>query len=183
MKSTLLFLPLLALASAHLFPRSDTTSTISSSTPPTTTLLTLSPTATCLAACAPGDVTCKAACVGAAHPNSSQVSETNDCAAKCPQGDGSVSASDAYAKCLQACISSYYPTSQTVGPVGGGGASGSITGNGAAATGPSGSRSSSATPTGSAAATSASKAAAANSVPLVGSAGGLVGLFMAIFAL
>jgi hypothetical protein len=131
MKSAVVLLALAALASASLAPRADSSSTISSA--PTTTILSLSPTATCLAACKPGDVNCEAACVGAAHPNSSQASETNDCAAKCVQGDGSLSASDAYAQCLQACISSYFPTSQTVAAAGG--ASGSGTANSATATG------------------------------------------------
>jgi len=131
MKSAVVLLALAALASASLVARVDSSSTISST--PTTTILSLSPTATCLAACKPGDVNCEAACVGAAHPNSSQASETNDCAAKCPQGNGTLSESNAYAQCLQACISSYYPTSQTVAAAGG--ASGSVTANSATATG------------------------------------------------
>lgn len=46
-----------------------------------------------------------------------------------------------------------------------------------------GTKSSGSTATGSAATTSSSKAAGVNNVPLIGSAGGLVGLVMAIFAL
>lgn len=63
--------------------------------------------------------------MGAAHPNSLQVNQTDDCVAKCPQGDGSSSASNNYSNCVQACIRSYFPTSQTVGPVSVG--SGSVT--------------------------------------------------------
>ncbi len=51
------------------------------------------------------------------HPNSVQVNQTDDCVANCPQGDGSKSASDNYGQCVQACIASYYPTSQTAAPV------------------------------------------------------------------
>jgi hypothetical protein len=46
-----------------------------------------------------------------------------------------------------------------------------------------GAKSSGSTATGSAATTSTSKAAAANMVPLLGSAGGLASLFMALLAL
>lgn len=132
MKTSTLILTLVAVASANLLPRADSSTTTTS--PPTTTSASLSPTASCLASCAAGDVTCEAACVGAAHPNSSQASDTNSCAAKCPQGDGSTSDSDAYAQCLAACISSYFPTSQTVGPAAGG-TSGLVTVNTASATG------------------------------------------------
>jgi hypothetical protein len=90
MKTTALLLALIGLAPANLAPRADTKSTIS--IPPTTTSLSFNPTATCR----PGDVTCEAACVGAAQPNSSQVSETNNCVAKCPQGNGTQSSSDVY---------------------------------------------------------------------------------------
>jgi hypothetical protein len=83
------------------------------STSPTTTYA-LTPQQTCLATCKAGDVNCQAACIGAAHPNSSQVSQTNECAAKCVQGDGSTSQTNLYAQCISACIASYYPTTQTV---------------------------------------------------------------------
>jgi hypothetical protein len=128
MKAATVLLAFVAVASANLIPRADS----SVSSPATTTSASLSPTATCLAACSPGDVTCEAACVGAAHPNSSQASETNDCAAQCPKGDGSTAASDAYAQCLAACIASNFPTTQTVGPVG---VTGTVTSNAASATG------------------------------------------------
>jgi hypothetical protein len=80
------------------------------------------------------DVNCEAQCIGSAHPNSVQVSETNDCAAKCPQGNGTYSESSNYASCLQACISSYYPTSQTAGAMGGSDTAAAAT-NGASVTG------------------------------------------------
>jgi hypothetical protein len=132
MKPTALLLAFVALASANLMPRDNSTSIASPA--PATTTYSLTPTQICLQSCAAGDVNCQAACVGSAHPNSVQVSETNDCAAKCPQGNGTYTESENYASCLQACISSYYPTSQTVGAVGGGSAS-TVASNAASATG------------------------------------------------
>lgn len=74
----------------------------------------------CALACNAGDVMCQASCLGNARPNASQAIDTNECAAKCDQGDGSDEASNAYAKCVQSCIYSLFPSSQTVfgaGPV------------------------------------------------------------------
>ena len=118
MKVTALLLAIMALASAELIPRDNSTTVASS--PPATTTWALTPAQICLQGCAAGDVNCQAACVGSAHPNSVQISETNDCIGKCPKGNGTYAESSNYASCLQACISSYYPTSQTVGIVGGG---------------------------------------------------------------
>ncbi|CZR67451.1 uncharacterized protein PAC_17350 [Phialocephala subalpina] len=182
MKTSTILLALAASVSANVFhPRADTTSSLS----PTTTTYSISPTASCLAACKAGDVTCQAACIGSAHPNSLQVNQTDDCVSKCDKGDGSTSANNAYASCLNGCISSYYPTSQTVS-VGGSSATsveagtttgtGKATGTGTATTG------TSATGTGSAAASS-STGAAANNGPFIASAGSLAGLFLAFFAL
>lgn len=56
---------------------------------------------------------CQAACLGNARPNASQVIDTNNCAAKCDQGDGSAAAATAYAKCIDGCINSLFPSSQT----------------------------------------------------------------------
>ncbi len=75
---------------------------------------------------------CEAACVGSAHPNSLQANQTDECVSKCPQGDGSSSAIQNYGNCVEGCIQSYYPTSQTVGPVSVG--SGSVTSVSAGAT-------------------------------------------------
>jgi hypothetical protein len=41
------------------------------------------------------------------------VIDTNKCAAKCDQGDGSTEDSEAYAKCKEGCINSLFPSSQT----------------------------------------------------------------------
>jgi len=127
--ATILLSTLIAVASANVAPRQDS----STSSVATTTSASLTPQATCLAACQPGDVNCQAACVGTAHPNSAQANQTNECAAKCPQGDGSTSDSDKYASCVSACISSHFPTSQTVGAASG--ATGTVASNPAAATG------------------------------------------------
>ncbi|KAF8850437.1 hypothetical protein BDZ45DRAFT_679796 [Acephala macrosclerotiorum] len=182
MRTSTVLLALAASVSANIFhPRADTTSSVA----PTTTTFSISPTASCLAACTAGDVTCEAACVGSAHPNSLQVNQTDDCVAKCDQGDGSSSANSAYASCLNGCISSYYPTTQTVN-VGGSSvtsvAAGTTTGTGKATGTGTATTGSSATGTGSAAASSSTGAGAHNG-PFIASVGGLAGLFLAFFAL
>lgn len=75
----------------------------------------------CAMACDAGDVTCQAACLGNARPNASQAIETTECAAKCDQGDGSPAATERYSKCVDGCINSLFPSSQTAF-VGGAGA-------------------------------------------------------------
>ena len=73
----------------------------------------LTPAVSCALSCTAGDVTCQASCLGNARPNASQAIETNECAAKCDQGDGSTEDSQAYAKCVDSCINSLFPSSQT----------------------------------------------------------------------
>jgi hypothetical protein len=148
----------------------------------------LTPQVSCALSCSAGDVTCQAACYGVARPNSSQAVASNECAAKCDQGDGSPEATEAYAKCQQDCFASLYPSTQTVAPFAPGspatqGGSATAGASNAANTGsPSGTAqvSGSGSPTGSAAQHSGTGAANANSVQIVGA--GLAGL-MAIFAL
>ncbi|KAK7418972.1 hypothetical protein QQZ08_011051 [Neonectria magnoliae] len=66
----------------------------------------------CLDACDAGDVKCQSYCITVPSPNESQVNATNDCVAGCEQGNGSQKQTDAYAKCVQDCISdNYYKTS------------------------------------------------------------------------
>jgi hypothetical protein len=145
----------------------------------------------CINLCDPADVTCRAQCAGVARPNSSQVVETNECAAKCDQGSGSSADAVAFAKCQQDCFASLFPSTQTVAPF----APGSPSSAGATPSGSSGSTPSagsspsgtgsqptdaSGSPTGSAASPSGSNAANVNSVQFLGA--GLAG-FMAIFAL
>jgi cobalamin biosynthesis Mg chelatase CobN len=65
--------------------------------------------AACLEACGPGgDVACTSKCIAVPNPNDSQVNQTTDCVAKCPQGDGSEAQTNEYARCTQQCISQYY---------------------------------------------------------------------------
>jgi hypothetical protein len=73
----------------------------------------LAPQVSCALACTPGDVMCQAACLGNARPNASQVVDTNKCAANCDQGDGSAQAAKDYGQCVDGCINSLFPSSQT----------------------------------------------------------------------
>ncbi|KAH7076592.1 hypothetical protein BKA63DRAFT_285870 [Paraphoma chrysanthemicola] len=73
----------------------------------------LTPAVSCALSCSAGDVTCQAACLGNARPNASQAIDTNKCAAKCDQGDGSAAAATAFARCVDGCINSLFPSSQT----------------------------------------------------------------------
>lgn len=95
----------------------------------------LSAPVSCALACDAGDVTCQAACLGNARPNASQAIATNECAAKCDQGDGSTPASQAYAKCVDACINSLFPSTQTANIPGAGAAAAPSAASGAAASG------------------------------------------------
>ncbi|EMD94457.1 hypothetical protein COCC4DRAFT_75224 [Bipolaris maydis ATCC 48331] len=123
------------------------TSTSASSAPASTAL---SSAVQCAMACEAGDVNCQAACLGNARPNASQVIETNECAAKCDQGDGSPSATEAYSKCVDTCITDHFPSSQTAfvdSPAGAGAAAPSDAPSSAAAG--TGANSATPTPTGS----------------------------------
>ncbi|KAH7408207.1 hypothetical protein DE146DRAFT_776551 [Phaeosphaeria sp. MPI-PUGE-AT-0046c] len=134
----------------------------------------------CALMCAAGDVMCQASCLGNARPNASQVIDTNNCAAKCDQGDGSPAAAKAFEGCVQGCINSLFPSSQTAFGAGGAqgassmkaGATGSVNPTAAASAGNSAS--------GSGNVAQSTGAADSNSVRLAGA--GLAGLF-AIFAL
>lgn len=106
------------------------------SAPATTAAISLTPQQTCLATCNPSDVTCRAACLGIARPNSKQAVDTNECVAKCDQGDGSKEATDKYTECRNACIASIFPSTQTIAPFGPGGvASNAASATASAATG------------------------------------------------
>lgn len=170
-------------------------STITSA-PASAASVALTPQQSCAVySCAAGDVTCQASCLGIARPNSSQAVETNECAAKCDQGDGSPAATQKFTQCVQACIASFFPSSQTVAAAPN--ASGSAATNAASATGALASATGSAashaasgtaahstgasTASGSAASSTPSGAASANNAQLAGA--GLVGLALAMFAL
>ncbi|KAH7123957.1 hypothetical protein B0J11DRAFT_506998 [Dendryphion nanum] len=162
----------------------------SASVPATTAAVALTPQQTCLNTCNPADVTCRAACLGIARPNSKQAVDTNECVAKCDQGDGSKEATEKYGQCRDACIASIFPSTQTIAPFAPGGvasnaASATNAAGSAAASGASRASGSAASITGSGgAAASASNtpgAAALNGVQFTGV--GLAGLVAAIFAL
>ncbi|ORY00224.1 hypothetical protein BCR34DRAFT_638345 [Clohesyomyces aquaticus] len=159
----------------------------------TTTALT--PQASCLASCNASDVTCRAQCLGVARPNESQVADTNACAYKCDQGDGSPAATEKYGQCLQSCYASFFPSSQTLAPAAGASnAASHAASNAASATVTTGAQSIAASASGTGAkpsgtssasgsASSASPTGAANvnSIQIAGA--GIAGLVMAIFAL
>jgi hypothetical protein len=155
------------------------------SAPATTAAPSTSPQISCVSACNAGDVTCQASCLGIARPNSSQAVETTECAAKCDQGDGSPEATQKYSDCVQSCIASLFPSSQTVNIPGAGAAAsgsaatGSAASGSAAATG-SNRASGSADATGSAASASASAQATGAATRMEGAGlAGLAGLLAA----
>jgi hypothetical protein len=134
--------------------------------------------------CDPGDVTCQAQCVGVARPNSSQVVETNECAAKCDQGSGSPEDTQKFADCQQDCYAKYFPSSQTLTPPGQSNAAPTGTAAEDSASGtrqPTGTQATGSDGTGSAPAASATGAAGINTVQLAGA--GLAGLALAVFGL
>ncbi|KAH8144758.1 uncharacterized protein LAJ45_11259 [Morchella importuna] len=136
----------------------------------TTTSAAPNPTTICLNACDTGDVTCQASCVGVPAPDASMVNATNECAAACPQGNGTAAETDAFSKCVQSCI-----TNEFLSTSAGAGATATGTGTGTAATGSGSSQT--ATGTGSSASasgTSASDSAAAGYT--------VTGSFIALFA-
>jgi len=143
----------------------------------------VAPAVSCALACTPGDVMCQAACLGNARPNASQVIDTNNCAAKCDQGNGSPAAATAYAKCVDGCINSLFPSSQTAFAPGAAQGASSVkagaSGTTAASAGPTASGSQ-ANASGSGATAQSTGAADINSARFAGA--GLAGL-LAIFAL
>lgn len=67
------------------------------------------PTATCLAACAEGDVNCQAQCVNVPFPNESQINATLECSTnECTQGDSGPEDTKRYGECLASCASDFY---------------------------------------------------------------------------
>ncbi|RMZ66678.1 anchored cell wall 4 [Pyrenophora seminiperda CCB06] len=183
---------LLFVIGAVAVPQNAATTSAPTSAAPAPTGLT--PAVSCAMACNAGDVNCQAACLGNARPNASQAIETNECAAKCDQGDGSTAASQKYAKCVDSCINSLFPSSQTAfngAPAGAGAApASSAADSSAAATGsssPSGTHAgTSSRPTGSSSVSGSSSAPKATGAAGKASAGiagaGLAGL-LAVFAL
>ncbi|OAL37904.1 hypothetical protein AYO20_02737 [Fonsecaea nubica] len=79
----------------------------------------LSPQVKCLQSCGSADVCCQAKCVGVPCPSQLQANATTECAAECPQGNGTASETEQYASCQASCISSYFLTaSSTAAPTG-----------------------------------------------------------------
>ncbi|KAK4957952.1 hypothetical protein LTR10_004377 [Elasticomyces elasticus] len=68
----------------------------------------VSPKELCLTKCSPGDIACKARCVGVPNPSPAQIAATNECEAACPQGNGTAAQTQFYAACLQKCVDSFY---------------------------------------------------------------------------
>ncbi|KAJ4325128.1 hypothetical protein N0V94_000842 [Neodidymelliopsis sp. IMI 364377] len=153
------------------------------SAPTTTATPEVSPQISCVYACEAGDVTCQASCLGAARANSSQAVETTECAEKCDQGDGSKEATDKYSQCVQSCIASFFPSSQTGANVPGAAASSAAaSGTGAHSANPTasnGASGSSVSQTGSAAPASTGSA---NSISARIGGAGMAGL-LAVFVL
>ncbi|OAP57707.1 hypothetical protein AYL99_08445 [Fonsecaea erecta] len=144
----------------------------------------LSPQVKCLQSCGSADVCCQAKCVGVPCPSQLQANATTECAAQCPQGNGTAGETQQYADCQASCISSYFLTaSSTAAPTA------SQTGSSSSATGTFAFGQGSATTTeGSASATAGSSSA--GSASATGSSGngannlhvGSVGLgFLALF--
>lgn len=207
MKTSTMFLALVSLAAAELVVRQDAANSTVTAAPGTPTADT-SPITVCLSACDPTDVNCRAQCVGGAHPNSAQVSQTNDCINSCSPGSGSAADTDRYNSCVRVCINTHYLSGQSVGIITPGSVASTgtpvvdATSTGAAssasqstngvlssavseatrsATRTTGSTGSTGTPSGSATPTSTASNAASG--PTLVSAGGLAGLVLAFFAL
>ncbi|KAI9806871.1 MAG: hypothetical protein M1833_002529 [Piccolia ochrophora] len=69
-----------------------------------------SPLEQCLDACPVSDVACKASCNSVPAPNEDMANDTTECAANCDQGSGSPSDTEAFAQCVQNCISQNFYT-------------------------------------------------------------------------
>lgn len=112
---------LVALATAQNATTTHTSAELSSaaatSVASATATASLSPQVRCLQSCGSADVCCQAKCVGVPCPSQSQVNATTECAAACPQGNGTQAETDQYASCQASCISSYFLTnSATTAP-------------------------------------------------------------------
>ncbi|KAK1139936.1 hypothetical protein N8T08_011013 [Aspergillus melleus] len=68
----------------------------------------LSPEASCAKKCNETDLCCVAQCYKVPCPSDSQADDTVSCVAACPQGTGSPSDTDRYAKCQSSCYSSHF---------------------------------------------------------------------------
>ncbi|KAG6362020.1 hypothetical protein INS49_010249 [Diaporthe citri] len=114
----------------------DTTGTSSVAPTAATTDAAQASTIACLDACKDGDVACESKCIAVPNPDANQVNATTECVANCDQGDGSQAETDAYASCVQGCISdNYFTSGGTPAATAGSGSSGSTaSGSSASAT-------------------------------------------------
>jgi hypothetical protein len=134
------------------------------------------------------DICCRASCAKVPCPNTSQVNATTECAAQCPQGNGTAGDTAQYASCQSSCISSYFLTVGAASTSSSGSAAtnsaGSTTGSveSASATGGSGA-SSGASSTASATGSSSSSKGAADHLQLGVTSAGILGLIAMAFAL
>ncbi|ETI24201.1 hypothetical protein G647_03570 [Cladophialophora carrionii CBS 160.54] len=110
---------LLAFATAQNATTTETSLSSAGSSSAASSTASLSPQVICLQSCGSADVCCQAKCVGVPCPSQSQANATTDCAAQCPQGNGTASETEEYANCQASCISSYFLTSSaTAAPTG-----------------------------------------------------------------
>src|SRR5277367_477343 len=130
------------------------------------------------------DICCQANCAKVPCPNPSQVNATTECAAKCPQGNGTAGDTAQYASCQSSCISSFFLTESTASTS----SSGSVATNGAGSTTgsveiTSATGGSSASSTASATGSSSSSKGAADHLQLGVTSAGILGLVAMAFAL
>lgn len=59
---------------------------------------------------------CQAACVNVPCPSQLQANATTECAAQCPQGNGTAEETQQYAECQSECIESYFLSATTSAP-------------------------------------------------------------------
>ncbi|KAG9776769.1 hypothetical protein ABEF93_002334 [Exophiala dermatitidis] len=166
----------------------DATNTSSSSTgvASASSSPTLTAQAKCLQKCNAADICCQAACVNVPCPNDAQANRTTECAAKCPQGNGTQSETEQYASCQASCVSSYFLSTGTAAPTATGSSSSATATFGSTdATTTGGSKGSSASATGASASASATGSSGNGADALhVGKVGlGFLGLVIAGLAL
>lgn len=86
----------------------------------------------CLDGCG-SDLSCQAECFGNPAPTEDMVNATTECVANCDQGDGSPEDTQAYAQCMDKCVSAQFYSS-TLGSNGNGGAATAGSGSGSGST-------------------------------------------------
>ncbi|RMZ90830.1 hypothetical protein DV736_g1925, partial [Chaetothyriales sp. CBS 134916] len=144
--TTLATFGLVALVSSQSVTDSSTSTPASNTESSAPASTSLSAEQKCIQACGTSDICCQAACVNVPCPSQLQANQTTECAAQCPQGNGSPDETSSYAACQASCISSlFFPSSGATGAAATGtaGSSGSAASASATATSGSGSSASS----------------------------------------